>query len=91
VILVSATQIVEIRVIAANYGEISELRRAEAPENATAHPHSRVASAKYYQMWRKSAERRRERTQVPWFLRTAACAAAEFKRWVGRARRALGR
>jgi hypothetical protein len=88
-ILVSATRIVEIRVIAANCEEIREFRDAEATEMPAAHQHSKALSARYYQTREGPAESASDRLQVPCYRQVAASAAGEFKRWGRWARNAL--
>jgi hypothetical protein len=55
-ILVSATRIVEIRVIEANSAEISRVERREASEMTSPGEHLTAGSAKYYRTRRGGAE-----------------------------------
>lgn len=91
VVLVSATQIIEIRMIAAKCTEISDFGGSEAAKEATVRKHSTAESAKYYQTQPKGAGSSSYAPQVSRFHRIAVRAAAEFKRWVRWARRALGK
>jgi hypothetical protein len=78
-ILVSGTQIIEIRMIPANSHYVSELRRVQASEMAAARKQSDAASAKYYQTCKGSAKTTTNRVQVSGALRVAGCAAGECK------------
>jgi hypothetical protein len=88
-IMVSATRIVEIRVIRANCEEIKEFRGAQGAEMAAAHKHSKAASAKYYQTRGGCAQRANDRVQVPCCRWVAACVAGQFKKCGRWARKAL--
>jgi hypothetical protein len=88
-IMVSATRIVEIRVIRANSEEIKEFRNAKAGEVPAAHRHSKAASAKYYQTRGARALGANDRVQVPCFRWIAACVAGRFQRCGRWARQAL--
>lgn len=81
-IRVSATQIVEMRVIKAKCREIKELRGTEAAETHAARKERRVASAKYYQTRGAGSENLSDHVQVPCTRGIAAAAAGEFRRWV---------
>ena len=88
-IMVSATRIVEIRVIRANSEEIKEFRDAKAGEVPVACEHSKAASAKYYQTRGACAPGANDRAQVPCFRWVAACVAGRFQRCGRWARQAL--
>ena len=88
-IRVSATRIVEIRVIRANSEEIKKFRDAQAAAMPAAPKHSKAGSAKYYQTRGGCALDANDRVQVPccrWF---AAFVAGRFKRCGRWARKAL--
>lgn len=91
-IMVSATRIVEIRVIGANVEEIQEFRDAKAAEMPAAHKHSKAASAKYYQTRGGCAEGASDHVQVPCYRRVAASVAGQLKscgRWARKALESL--
>jgi hypothetical protein len=84
-ILVSATRIVEIRIIEAKSAEISKIRRPGDGEMRAAREHSRAASAKYYRTCASTAGNTRNRAQVAYFEGIAARMVRAFKRcgrWV---------
>lgn len=81
-IMVSATRIVEIRVISAQGGEIKGLGCAEGAERPAVRKHSTMESAKYYRTRGNEAERHSDRVQMSCFRGLAAVAASHFKRWV---------
>ena len=89
-IRVSATQIMEIRVITAQGGEQGEARsgrRAKAPPRGK---HSRRVSAKYYRTRSPAASVSRSAGgETLWLWRMAALAARGFKTCARRARRVL--
>jgi hypothetical protein len=86
-IMVSATRIVEIRVI--KCGERKESSDAGAAETSGANQHSKAESAKYYQTRGGDPGRPSDRAQVPRCRWVAASAAGAFKRWGRWARKAF--
>ena len=87
-IMVSATRIVEIRVIGANSEEIKEFRDAQTGEMPATYKHSKAASAKYYQTRRGCAQRASDRVQVACCRWVVVAVAGRFKRcgrWVHKA------
>ena len=90
-IKVSATRIVEIRVIRANSEEIKEFAKAEAAEMPAAHKHSKTASAKYYRTRGGCAQEANDRVQAPCWRWVAVSVARQFKRCGRWARKALGK
>lgn len=90
-IMVSATQIVEIRVLRANSEEIKEFRDALAAELRAAHRHSKAASAKYYQTRGGCGQGANDCVQVSCCRWVAGSVADQFKRCGRWACRALGR
>jgi hypothetical protein len=88
-ILVSATRIVEIRIVTANSEGIRELRDAGTPETLAASKHAKAASAKYYKTRGSVAEGASDRPQLPCCREVTVSVAREFKRWGRWARKAL--
>jgi hypothetical protein len=88
-IMVSATRIVEIRVIEANSEEIKEFRDAQPAEMRAAYKHSKAESAKYYQTRGGCAQRANDRIQVPCCRWVAVYVAGQLKRCGRWARKAL--
>jgi hypothetical protein len=86
-IMVSATRIVEIRVITANSEEIKGFRQTEV---ATAPKRSKASSTKYYQTRGSAAASPSDRVQLPCCRRVAVSGASAFQRWVRWLRKALG-
>ena len=80
-IMVSATRIVEMRVITANCREREESSDAGAAETSGANKHSKAESAKYYQTRGGDPGRPSDRAQVPRCRWVAASAAGAFRRW----------
>jgi hypothetical protein len=80
-IMVSATRIVEIRVITANSHQISELREGQPGANVRADQRSRAASAKYYQTRCEVAEDSGDRVEARIFSGFAAYVLGTFKKW----------
>jgi hypothetical protein len=85
-ILLSATRIIEIRMIAADRYEINELPRGEAPKTPR-NQHSRAGSAKYYQTWQGSGKIDCDCVDARFFPATRMWIAAGFRRWMCRARK----
>lgn len=90
-ILVSGTRIIEIRMIAANDGELQELAGTGAGETPPALQHSTAASAKYYQTRYAEAESRSDRAGMPCLCGISRFFAVEFSRWMHWARKAFAR
>jgi len=88
-IMVSATRIVEIRVVRANPEEIYEFSEAEAARKPATNKHPQPASAKYYQTKARLAEIAGNGLPMPIFRGFAACAMAEIEKWSRRMRNAL--
>jgi Tfp pilus assembly protein PilV len=88
--MVSATRIVEIRVITANSEEIKRLRHAEVAEVSAGPKHAKASSSKYYQTRGSAAGSPGDCVQLPCYRRVAVSTASAFKRWVRWARKALG-
>jgi hypothetical protein len=88
-IMVSATRIVEIRVIRANCEEIKEFRGAPVAEMRAARKHAKTGSAKYYRTRGGCAQRANDRVQVPCCRWVAASVAGQLKRCGRWARKAL--
>lgn len=90
-IMVSATRIVEIRVIPTNPGEVFEFSKGQAAGKLATHKHSEAASAKYYQTFAGITGVACDRAEVPIFRGFAARAAGEFGKWVRWMRSASGK
>ena len=88
-ILVSGTQIVEIRMIAANDCELKELRGVGACARRPARQQSTTASAKYYEARRARAKDSGDRVQTAWYRGIGGAVAAELNRWLQWARQSL--
>jgi hypothetical protein len=89
-ILVSATQIIEIRVITNQGGEEGEVPRGRRAQGPLVGKHSRQASAKYYRTREGMAVAGLgDGEQSLRLLRIAALAARVLGRWAGRVRAAL--
>ena len=88
-IMVSATRIVEIRVIGANSEEIKEFRDAQTGEMPATYKHSKAASAKYYQTRGGCAQRANDGVQVSCCRWVAAFVAGQLKKCGRWARKAL--
>jgi hypothetical protein len=89
-ILVSATRIMEIRVIAANGGRISELAQNGTAKTPIAGKHSRPSSAKYYQTRRTASQNSTDRVQVSFLLGIVGFVTRHFGRGAQYARIAMG-
>jgi hypothetical protein len=88
-ILVSETQIIEIRTIAASECELKEWAGAEAHEALAAGQHSIAPSAKYYQTRRQRAKKSGDRVEMASSRGIGCLLAAEFSRWMQWARKHL--
>lgn len=90
-IMVSATRIVEIRIIRANSGEIKEFRDAKAAEVPAGHKHSQASSAKYYRTRGGCTEGASDGVEMSCCRQVAVTAAGQFKRWGRWARKAMAK
>jgi hypothetical protein len=90
-VLVSATRIVEIRIIPANSEEFPGLSKGRAAEKLAADKHSEAASAKYYQTSAGIAVAAGDRAEVPIWRGFAGLVAGEFGKWIRGMRNALGK
>lgn len=88
-IVVSATRIVEIRVITANPEEVFEFSNRKGAGKQAADKHSEAASAKYYQTRAAIPEVVGDRIEVPISCGVAACVVGEFRKWSCWARNAV--
>jgi hypothetical protein len=88
-IVVSATRIVEIRVITANPEEVFEFSNGKGAGKQEADKHSEAASAKYYQTPAGIAEVAGDRIEGPISCGVAACVVGEFRKWSCWARNAV--
>jgi hypothetical protein len=89
--MVSATRIVEIRIISANCGQINQSQAAEATDGAAAPEHSTAGSANYYQTRRGGTEVASDRAEVPHRRGVDGFIADAFKKWSRWARKAVGK
>jgi hypothetical protein len=89
-ILVSARRIMEIRVIAANGGRISELAQNGAAKRPIAGKHSTPSSAKYYQTRRTASQSSADRVQGSFLLGIVGFITRHFGRGAQYARKAMG-
>ena len=90
-VLVSATRIVEIRVIPANPETFVEFPRGRTAGGLAADKHSQAASAKYYQTSGGIAGAAGDRVGVPIFRRVTARVAGDFRKWIRGIRNAWGK
>jgi len=90
-VLVSATRIVEIRVIPANSEESLEFSKGQVAGDLAAGKHSQAACFKYYQTSAGIAGAAGDRAEVPIFRRFAVRVAGEFRKWIRGVRNASGR
>ena len=88
-IVVSATRIVEIRIVRANSEQIRELRDAGTPERLAASKHAKAARSKYYQTRVSVAEGASDLPQLPCCREVTVSVVRGFKRWGRWARKAL--
>jgi len=80
-IMVSATRIVEIRVISANPEEFLEFSKGQATGKLAATKHSEAGSAKYYRTFAEITGAAGDRPEVAIFRGFAARAAGKFREW----------
>ena len=90
-IIVSATRIVEIRIMSANCGQINESRAADATDGAPAPEHSTAARANYYQTRGGGTEIASDRAEVPHRRGVGGFIADAFKKWSRWGRKAVGK
>lgn len=90
-IVVSATRIVEIRVITGNPEEAFEFSNGKGAGKQAADKHSEAVSAKYYQTRAAIPEVVGDRVEVPISCGVAACVVGEFRKWSCWARNAVRR
>ncbi len=88
-IVVSATRIIEIRVIAANPDEFNKFRDAQEPQSQAVCKQSSAESAKYYQTHRSGELSGSEHAQTPRCRGVTAFAAGGVKSWLRWARSLL--
>ncbi len=89
-ILVSATRIIEVRVVTTNFGPFDELTGTMVAAMAVAREQSKTLLAKYYQTCEIDPQGRHHRAQLGNSHRPAADAAGLRKRWLRWMRSAFG-